>query len=348
MIRPNLTELRRQELETSYRLLMERWAAACHQRDTTLNAADRPLLQAQVDDLWEQIGRVDRELQELAQSPDGGDVWRQQQNWEDQLPKIDFQEAWLDFQAIYGRHINRAGGGAALILAPDFRTMCADLFVQRMVDWLTANVGYNKLRRAAAGIDDYTPLTPHLFLRRLGSNFGHAFEDGAQGAPPPPAQVRALTDKMCGALGQGHVLLIEVTVDVDLYAHEPFLTWLLDDFWATLVESLQRAAAQHAFAKCILFLAVGRRPPATLPLAARYCPLHANEPQQRQLAQLPLARWSEDEIKEWLANCSGLADRWDNQTLNQKAHAIYAASIDGEPLRVRYELDRLFRQRWPA
>lgn len=35
-----------------------------------------------------------------------------------------------------------------------------------------------------------------------------------------------------------------MTVDADLYADEHFLAWLLDEFWVTLVSSLQRARGQ--------------------------------------------------------------------------------------------------------
>ncbi|MBK8797998.1 MAG: hypothetical protein IPM07_17430 [Anaerolineales bacterium] len=328
-------ELKKQELEYHYVQLQQQYSLAAKQLRTTTNASEKPQLQAQMNDFNAEMTKLWDALQALEQPAGTRDIRRQQQVWEDQLPKIDFRDAWQDFQDIYERHVNRAEGGAALILAPDFRTMCADLFVQRMVDWLSTNVGYNKLRLEKAGIDDYTLLTPASFLRRLGSSFGHLPDDGIQDSLAYTSHVHKLTDKMCGALGPGHVLLIEVTVDADLYAHEHFLAWLLDEFWVTLVSSLQRAAARHAYVKCILFLAVGRKMPRALPLKTRYCPLRRYEPEQRQLAQLPLSRWSEDEIKDWLVNCSGLAESWDNPTLNEKAHAIFAASINGEPLRAR-------------
>ena len=58
MTLPSPTELKKNELKKRYELLMQQYKNACHQLRTTNNAADRPLLQAQVDSLEEQMGEV--------------------------------------------------------------------------------------------------------------------------------------------------------------------------------------------------------------------------------------------------------------------------------------------------
>jgi inactive STAND/Effector-associated domain 9 len=317
--------------------------AVSQQLRTELNAANLPLLEEQLTKIEKALDTVWDQLQHPEQASPGSDVRQRQQELDDALPKIDFREAWRDFTAIYDEHVNRREGGAALLLAPDFRTMCADLFVRRLYDWLQGEVGYNKVRRVPLGISDFSQLTPDLFLRRLGSDFNVAM-DGADANSA--AQVRAVTDKMCAVLERGHLLLIEAMIDVDLYHHENFLHWLLDLFWPSLRASLNAAAQERTLIKCLLVLAVDPPLPKSLPLRERYCLLRKFDPVQRPLARVPLAPWRQEEIEEWLVHHSGLAEHWAAPKLAATVHAIFVASRNGEPLRVKSELQKLFYQHW--
>jgi hypothetical protein len=332
-----------QELNNHYTLLSKQHANACRQRDTTTNAAERPQLQQMADELWAQLCEVDEQLQQLERSLPDATVRQRQQQWDDALPKIDFREAWRDFTVIYDKHVNRREGGAALLLAADYKTMCADLFVRRLYAWLQEQVGYNKVRRVPMGINDFSQLTPDLFLRRLGSGFNVTI-DSADATTA--AQVRAVTDKLCGVLEHGHLLFIEATIYVDLYRHESFLCWLLDVFWPSLRMSLHAAAQERTFIKCLLVLEVYPPLPKTPPLRERYCLLRRFDPVQRPLARLPLAAWSRDEIEEWLVHHSGLAGHWAAPELADTVHTLFVASRNGEPLRVISELRELFNQHW--
>jgi|GEM_PF-2294882 len=340
---PSPAELKRQRLTQQYAQLEAQQVAVSQQLRTELNAANRPLLEERLTKIEKELDTVWGQLQHPEQASPVSDVRQRQQLLDDALPKIDFREAWRDFAAVYDEHVNRREGGAALLLAPDFRTMCADLFVRRLYDWFQGEVGYNKVRRVQMGISDFSQLTPDLFLRRLGSDFNVAM-DGADANSA--AQVRAVTDKLCAVLERGHLLLIEATLDVDLYRHESFLCWLLDLFWPSLRASLNAAAQDRAFIKCLLVLAVDPPLPKSLPLRERYCLLRRFDPVRHPLARVPLAPWSRDEIEDWLVHYSGLAENWSASTLVDKVHGIYVASRNGEPLRVKSELQKLFNQHW--
>jgi hypothetical protein len=343
MTRTNPTELKRQALEHRFKLLAEQYASTCRQRDTTLNAEDRPILDLKAKDFEQQMKEVDEDLSRLERSAAGSTMDQRQRQLDDALPKIDFREAWRDFEAVYNEHVNRREGGAALLLAPDYRSMCADLFVRRLDDWLREQVGYNKVRRVTIGINDSSQLTPDLFLRRLGSSFDVTTDAlSANNA----AQVRAITDRLCSVLDRGHLLFIEATIYVDLFRHEGFLCWLLDVFWLSLRTSLSAAAQQRNFLKCLLLLEVHHSLPKTPPLKERYCPLRRFDPVQRPLARLPLTAWSKDDIEDWLVHHSGFTEHWSTAMLAEKVNAIYNGSFEGKPIHVVPELRDLFNQHW--
>jgi hypothetical protein len=69
MIIPTPAELQRRELETQYALLVKQHAAASQQLQTTLNAANRPLLEAQVAELAARVAAVWERLNALEPAP---------------------------------------------------------------------------------------------------------------------------------------------------------------------------------------------------------------------------------------------------------------------------------------
>ena len=68
MTLPSPAELKRRELERQYDMLSRQHAAASQQLRTTINAADRPLLEAQVADLYARMEQVRAQLDALAPS----------------------------------------------------------------------------------------------------------------------------------------------------------------------------------------------------------------------------------------------------------------------------------------
>lgn len=336
MTLPSPTELKKNELKKRYELLMQQYNSAHNQLITSTNAADQPKLQFQIDDLYKRMEDVHKQLEQLERlHPDT--THQRQQHWEDALVEIDFHKAWREFEEVYRNHVNLREGGAALLLAPDFRTMCADLFVRELYKRLREKLPNNTVRHVPLGITDVSPLTPDLFLRRLGSGFAVSI-DGADDA----AKARTVTDKMCAALLKpGDLLFVEVKIYVNFYQHEQFLGWLLDVFWPSLRASLDKATQEErTYLKCLLVFAVDQELPSSFPLKERYCQLSQFDPKHRSLAWVPLEKWSRDEVAVWLVHHSGL----ELPNRDDTAREIYAASRNGEPMRVIAALRELFRE----
>ena len=336
MTLPSPTELKKNELKKHYTLLVQQYNSAYNQLITSTNAADQPKLQFQIDDLYKRMEDVHKQLEQLERlHPDT--TPQRQQHWEDALVEIDFHKAWREFEEVYRNHVNLREGGAALLLAPDFRTMCADLFVRELYKRLREKLPNNTVRHVPLGITDVSPLTPDLFLRRLGSGFAVSI-DGADDA----AKARTVTDKMCAALLKpGDLLFVEVKIYVNFYQHEQFLGWLLDVFWPSLRASLDKATQEErTYLKCLLVFAVDQELPSSFPLEKRYCQLSKFDPRHPSLARVPLEKWSRDEVEEWLLYRSGL----ELPNRDDTAREIYAASRNGEPMRVIAALRELFRE----
>ncbi len=336
MTLPSPTELKKNELKKHYTLLVQQYKNAFHQLITSTNAADQPKLQFQIDDLYKRMEDVHKQLEQLERlHPDT--TPQRQQHWEDALVEIDFRKAWSEFEEVYRNHVNLREGGAALLLAPDFRTMCADLFVRELYKRLREKLPNNTVRHVPLGITDVSPLTPDLFLRRLGSGFAVSI-DGADDA----AKARTVTDKMCAALLKpGDLLFVEVKIYVNFYQHEQFLGWLLDVFWPSLRASLDKATQEErTYLKCLLVFAVDQKlPTKSFPLKERYCQLSQFDPRHRSLARVPLEKWSCEEVNAWLVHHSGL----ELPNLDDTAREIYAASRNGEPRCVKEALQEFFR-----
>ncbi len=69
---PSPLELQRRERQKQYDLLVRQHAAASQQLQTTANAADRPLLEAQVAELTARLAAVWAQLNDLGQEPPAG------------------------------------------------------------------------------------------------------------------------------------------------------------------------------------------------------------------------------------------------------------------------------------
>lgn len=331
-------ELKRQRLKQQYAQLEAQHAAVAQQLRTDLNAANRPVLEERLTNIEQELDTVWGQLQHLEQAAPGSDIAQRQGTWKGQLWRIDFDKTWHHFESLYREHIHRESGGAALLLAPNCNAMRADLFVQRLLEWLKSRPGgYSRLDHRITGFEAHVPLTPQSFLAKLGNEFGCAPETDLRELP---IYVDQLTRRMCSALGTDHVLFVEVNLVVDLYTQDAFVTWLLDEFWPALMTSLQHTAARSPFVKCIMYVGVKRRMPRTSPLRSRCCPLLKYVPTQRQFAQLQLSHWTSEEIKEWLVTCSGI--RWDARRLNEVTQTIFAASEEGMPVLVCHELNQLF------
>jgi hypothetical protein len=329
--------VREQELEQ----LVQQYEAASAQLNRTLAEADKVPIRNQIAHFEAEMTRVAGEIDALKQGRHlPAAVQRPSRTVS--YHEIDFVEPWRDLRTIFDDYVDLRDGGGALLLLPDYETLCASLLVQRLRHWLDEK-RYGALVYHPVQLLDLEPLSGAQLLRRLGSrlNCDAPVQDGEDLTP----YLRRQLDTLVDSLSADQVLLLEINVVPDLYAAEVFVQWFLDAFWTPLLAALKRAAVARPYLRCITLVAADTPMPEPLPLADRYCASGDYcADAVRQFAHLPLGRWEIDDIDRWMRRHSGLYAPGDPQ-IRMQAESVYARSRHGEPIRVWQNLRNLIEQR---
>jgi hypothetical protein len=330
-----------QALERQLDMLGRRYFAASEQLVRTLAAADKPVIEAQMQHFLEEMTRVEGEIEALRRAGRVG-TSAQRQVHEALFHEIDFVKPWRDFRMIFEDYVDLPEGGGALLLLPDFQTMCADLLIRRMRSWLDEK-RYGAVVYRRVELQPLEPLSPAQLLRKLGGylNLEPPSGDGGDLSAYTTKLIKTLMD----SLDAGQVLVLEIAVIPELYSEETFVRWFLEKFWEPLLAGLTAASGERHFLRCITLVAADHPLPEAPPLAERYCPTADYcEESIRQLAYLPLSRWGVDDIDRWLRRHSGLFQAAD-PAVAQQAARIHGSSRNGEPIYVLNNLRRLVDER---
>lgn len=329
----NLTELRRTKLNERMSELTKQYEAAWGQLNSALSGVDEVKLTAQIADIEKKMQEVEADLKALDQS--SGNRAARQRDWESALPLIDFIQPWNQFHTLFTQYVDREAGGAMMLLLPHYQIMCANLFVRRVHNWLKEHVGYEKVIYRRVELLEHNQLSDLQMLSRLGSVFSHALPKKQTALSPQQVQrhTKALVDKMCNALAPDDVLLIEVAVVPDLFSATDFLCWFLDEFWKPLLHWIPQAARDRPAIKCLMVIAAHQPFPQPAPLPERYCMASDFcEDHRERIVHVPLTRWSEDDLTQWLRRYSGM--KWTEKILHERAHALYVLGDNGLPFSV--------------
>lgn len=330
-----------QALERQLDMLGRQYFAASEQLLRTLAAADKPVIEAQMQHFLTEMTRIEREIETLQREGRSG-ASAQRQVHEALFHEIDFVKPMREFQTIFEDYVDLPEGGGALLLLPDFQTKCADLLIRRMRSWLDKE-RYGAVVYRRIELQPLEPLSPAQLLRKLGGylNVEAPPADGSDLAAYTSKLIKKLTD----SLDAGQVLVLEIAVIPELYPEEAFVRWFLEKFWEPLLAGLTAAAGERRFLRCITLVAADHPLPARPPLAERYCPTADYcEASLRQLAYLPLSRWDVGDIERWLGRHSGLFQAKD-PAVAQHAARIHGSSRNGEPIYVLNNLRRLVDER---
>jgi hypothetical protein len=311
-----VVEFTQQQVAESMAQRAKEYAAAAGQWDSELSAVNRVKLEYQ-------MAQLDKEMQDLAA--------RSRQPWPDYLPQIDYTRAIKTFERVM-THL-QPQGGAALLMLQNSRTLGGRWCVERLRSTLHTQTTH--FRRLPVAIMLGDRLDAPTFLTRLGSHLG---------CPPPTDNsevvlrqaVNALFQTLCDSLQSGSVYFIELKLTQANSLCESFLPWLLNQFWVPLVaERWPQVLQKNPLAMIVLVIEIEQQVQPPHGLEALACTPKAFD--STRILELPLQRWTQQEIEAWLLRFSGLTSPPSNKTPDEVRHLaaqIYSVSKKGTPAEV--------------
>lgn len=324
-------EFTQQQAEKRMAQIAEEYAAANHQLGYALSEVDRVRIRRQMDVL-------EAEMRDLA--------LRMRQPWHNYLARIDYSRATRAFERVNNRL--QPQGGAALLLLQNYKALCGQWCVEGLRATLRGQTAHFRSFPVAIMLGDR--LDAYTFLTRLGSHLGC----------PAPADndeialqqmVDTVLQTLCDSLQSGSVYFIELFLrQVDSLC-DCFLPWLVEQFWEPLVAMRwPEVLRKNPLAQIVLVVEVEPAlRPARLPAALECRPTSFDS---TRILELPLQKWTQQEIEAWLLRFSGLTRPAIGKTpdyVRQLAARIYSNSRGGTPDTVYYHfLQELPRDERPS
>ena len=277
--------------------LYEKYNSAYAQLGQTLNYTDKVSLNKTIESLENEIQQVQdkiKKLQSCLFQADNREFYKScSKNWEDKFPKIDFHQTNRIFKATLGKFKNKEG--AALFLLQNSRSMGGD--------WCIKNIKYQLQDMG----NWYSPCEfeflpcqkadPIDFLNYLAEKFS------AQSCDEITTYTNKIINKICDSLRSGNILFIQIDI-CDFTSQDTFLDWFVQQFWCKLLEKLPEITQKYPLIRFVAVLSVCGSMPQDFLLSDLCC--KSNKFDSKKILDLPLKRWTEEEINNWLFNFSGL------------------------------------------
>ncbi|WP_178381642.1 hypothetical protein [[Phormidium ambiguum] IAM M-71] len=323
--------------EKRLQFLYKQFLALYAQLDTVMNNAEKIAIEEDIKQKEAEINHLQTEIKRLRALESGSDrIYRNSfNNWQEKFTEIDFSKANLIINNVLNKIKNQEG--AALFFLQNSSSMKGDLCIKKLESQLKSMGHW--YRPYILAFSPYQKVNQANFLNFLAENLG---------IDPYPIDLSISTSeislytndvirKICGSLCSGHILFIQV----DIYYLNPenqFLNWFLNEFWCPLVRQLPELSQRHRLVRFVAVLAIrGSLPKDCLP-SSLYCKKQNLD--REKFLELPLQKWKDKDIENWLINFSGLdshQSRGNDEKFQQMAKTIYEVTR-GEPCKVYDEL----------
>lgn len=215
------------------------------------------------------------------------------------------------------------------MLMQQSRAMAGDLLLRALDDVLrngvTTPLWYKiTFSPAVGGTDDRT------FLKLLGKYLG------VEPSGDPEADMATVAQTLCASLRESSTVVIHLTNwdAVGSGNQKAFMEWLLETFWRSLVQQLS-SVLDDWYARVIFVIVANRELTPDCRESACFCTV--DEFDSRSILELPLERWTEQDIRLWLQDHFQLP----KHQRNQWAELIYTES-NGDPALTRTALQEYF------
>ncbi|EDX76075.1 hypothetical protein MC7420_5509 [Coleofasciculus chthonoplastes PCC 7420] len=330
---PNALSTKKKILQDKYNALEADYISVNQQIIQTRDKADRNQLQRQADDLFEQMERVESQLNQCQSSNTTyNDYYK---NWEKHLPKINYSQASQLFNRIFD-HFGEKGGAVFFLLQnchPMGGKWCMEKIKASLKDkgvWSPRAVGFAAWEQP----------NPTDFIQRLGTSFN--LEDNTSSVE---VATQRLIDKIYNSLQIDSTVFLEIRL-FSLDSQSDFLTWLIPQFWIPLISRLRLIRQDLPLVKFVTVMVVETEIPQTCRTPALFC--QGGKLSPKKIIELKLGNWTEKEIRTWLYRYSGLATPNVGRTpreIEQMSRVVYQMS-QGRPIDVysilMNELTRVF------
>jgi inactive STAND len=319
---PDEIELNR--LKKTYAQLTSRNSTILGQIEGTLNDDDKRTLDNSRQPILSQMRTVWNELEECRKSSPSSN--RQCLNFQEDLPKIDFQEA-IDEITDLIRLIRQGDRGDVLMVIQNSLSLSGDLFLQRVRDEFKFSTTESNFTFRELGFHSDGQLNEYDWLERLAKHLGITVT-----SVQPEQLANTVIEKICQSTKSGSVLFLEIHKWDELPSQEQALTWFVDKFWIPLVSKLDDRQKYRRVKFVAVIVVDSELNPSCFetPCLCSSVPFRLIKPLLRD--------WTIAEIQSWIEDYAQVQPPR-SDTLSQR---IFRASRNGMPPLVRAALEREF------
>lgn len=328
-----------QSKETHLQGLVKKYQAAYAQKNKTNSDVDQVSLDETIHQLEAEMQTVQAEIAQLRKNQQSSaQNYRQATRaWQDDLHKINYAKVTSLLNTVFSQLQRQEG--SALFVMRNSRSMGGEWCMRKVKQQISSELG-TLVAPCNISFAPHQTAKPVAFLNSLAERFPI---DPVATPTNLTSAIDRMIDRIFQSLVSGNILLMEINLHA-LNPQNNFLEWFVNTFWLALVSRLSSISRQKRKIRLLAIVSVrGSIPRDCLPTTL--CCKKTNFSGSKIL-ELPLQKWTKDEICNWLFDFSGLTQQTDQLTdddIAQIAQTIHD-STDGVPKDVYDELMETMQQ----
>ncbi len=219
------------------------------------------------------------------------------QKWEDNLHKINFFQASQIIQTILSQWRTQSGYSLFLLKKSSYMggQWCLEI-IKSFLKEIGSSHHFCKFT--------FTPIQIQNnfdFLNYLAKKFGITPNQSKNSQE----YTSNIIEGICNSLFSGNILFINVEI-YSLDVEDSFLVWFVEQLWNPLISRLEQANQQHSLIRVVSVIAVDSEVTEDCLPPNLCCGCGIENFDSKKVLEIPLETWTEEEIRNWLFNFSGL------------------------------------------
>lgn len=305
--------------EKTCETLARKYADLEDQISSARDADDKINLKNKQKQIEQEMNDVYREIENLRAQIDSGTPAQERQEhnlWESKICKIDYKKA----NEIFDRVLKRLekSGGHVLFLLQESASMGGTWCIQELRDRLNRMPG-EMTKPQEFSFSSYEHADAQRIVNLLAASYLKEDSPKVDDWQLDKQIIDQLIHEIAKSLFSGAILYIQINIKCPLEDDNLFLHWFIQDFWSSLTCCIPETKRNRLIAVISVDEAI---PDSCLPANAFSTKERVNA---RSSFKLSLNKWTEQDISNWLIDCSGL-DR-PPMNLSEEAMQRIAVSI---------------------